>query len=1131
MRVFTSLIVTSVLTLPAAGQGNVRFARYPSISPDGSTIAFSWRGDLWTVSSAGGNAVRLTSHPANESRSAFSPDGRRLAFESDRNGPVNIFIMEVDGTDLRPVSELDAPLTLGGFGVDVAGGEAILVSSTIEGDVYRSARPFMISPEGGALQRVHDAFGSEAITSPDGRLVAFSRGGSSWSRRHYRGSDNRDVWLFNRDTGAFTRLTAWNGNDGKPRWGGPRTILYLSDRELDCVNLHRMSAEQGEAVSVRLTSFDDRDVWDYDVSADGSAAVLHAWDSLYTLDLRDPGAAPRRVDIVAVEDHHDEISLIDVDRRVSEAALSPDGQVMAVVAYGEVFVRNVDEGSPTRRVTHSIARERDIAWSPDGMTLFFVSDQDGSESIYAARVELTRGEIKDAYESTTSPPAAEAGPPDVPATEPAPSDPASAPDDPASAEGDDQDAPASDEEKPENDDETDSKDDPSKRWHDAWRFSIAPVVAGQDDDAHPSPSPDGRSLAFRRGGDLMILDLASGGLRQLATGWDTGIDWRWSPNSEFIAYQQSDRDFNSDIWIVRADGGAPPVNISRHPNNDVNPRWSGDGRILAFASERIADEFDVWLVFLDRDLEALPRIDLDKHFKNAGDAVKKWKPLAPAQDDVSPTQPLIGDELELDDAYLRLRRLTTLRGSETNLEVHPVGDRVLFSGSGDHSGIHTIKWDGTDSKKLADAGSMRHLTLKGDQIVAVSSSRAATIESSGGKTTFVDVSDRLAVNLRDLAVSKFREMARIIGRVFYHPTMKGLDWAALSARYLDLAAVTRTPDEFDAVSAYLLGELNGSHLGVNSPDASSPVAQPQGRIGVRTESVEGGLRVLAIVPESPAAKGSMALAVGDVITAVEFTPVGPRDTLERLLTARIGRETVFDVRRSTEDGAALDLRVLLTPISGGAERGLKYDAWKRENQRLVHEWSGGRVGYLHIEGMNTPSLYEFERDLFAAGEGREGLIIDVRNNGGGSTADLVLSSIMVRPHAYTVPRGADPAYTEGYPQDRLFIQRYIKPVNMMCNERSFSNAEIISHAFKTLRRGTLVGQQTYGGVISTGGTTLLDGTSVRLPFRGWYLPDGTDMENNGAMPDIVVPQTPEDESRGHDAQLKAAVDDLVARLD
>jgi tricorn protease len=180
--------------------------------------------------------------------------------------------------------------------------------------------------------------------------------------------------------------------------------------------------------------------------------------------------------------------------------------------------------------------------------------------------------------------------------------------------------------------------------------------------------------------------------------------------------------------------------------------------------------------------------------------------------------------------------------------------------------------------------------------------------------------------------------------------------------------------------------------------------------------------------------------------------------------------------------------------------------------------------------MNQESLDVFERDLYAAAHGKQGLIIDVRNNGGGWTTDRLLASIMYPRHAYTVPRGLDPKITSGYPQDRLFIQRYSGPINMLCNERSFSNAEIISHAFKTLKRGTLVGQRTAGGVISTGSTTLIDGTVVRIPFRGWFLPDGTNMERNGAVPDILVPQTPEDEVHGIDNQLKAAVEDLMKRV-
>lgn len=1122
LTVMTALSFSTMLLLAPVADAqqdvasNVDLPRYPSISPDGEAIIFSWRGDLWKVHADGGMAVRLTSHPANETRSAWSPDGTRIAFMSDRTGTDNLYLMNADGTNVQTVSQIDRPLSLAGFGTDREGNEVLTFSSSMEGDVYRGTRMYMISTNGGHIARLMGAFGTHPVVHSGGDLILFERGGSSWTRRHYRGSDARDVWMYDRRDDSFAPLTTWAGNDGMAKWAGPRTVIYASDRELDRVNLYQMSAEQGDAVSVRITNFADHDVYDFDVSADGSRLVLSVWDTLYTLDLSDPNAQPRAIAITAVEDERDNYRYQTVNREVSEAALSPDGKVMAMVAYGEVFVRNTADNSPTRRVTFTHAREHGVAWSPDGLTLYFVSDEDGTDSIYSATVSLTRGEIKKQFEEATAPPKAE---------EPAA-------DDGAETEAEEAGDEAADEEAAkEKEDAKDPMKDPA-RWHDAWKFTITPVVQTTENDRDPSPSPDGTALAFRRGrGDLAILNLANGEVRTLVEGWDTSISWRWSPNSKLIAYDQNDRNFNSDVFIVPADGSRAPVNITRHPDNDGNPRWSADGKILNFVSERDNEEYDLWMVFLDREIEALPTPELDQYFKDATDAAKKRKPLAvdakieEAAEDADPFH-----DLELDDAYLRLRRVTRMTGNEFNNEISPAGDVHYFTASGSESGLYSIKWDGSDSKRLTSSVSVQHLTLTGDKIVFVSGSRAGMIGAGGGSTDYIDISDRLRLDLQQQSSQKFMEAARILGENFYHPTMKDLDWMGLAEKYHALAMNTRTSDEFNYVAAYFLGELNGSHLGIRAPGESVENRETYGRLGIRSEPAEGGFRVTHIIPDGPAATGAMTLRVGDVITSIDLQPFEPGDTVESRLRGRIGEETIIGITRTSDDGRALDLQMLFTPISYGAENGLQYRAWQLENARRVHEWSDGRLGYLHIQGMNIPSLNEFERDLFAAAEGREGLIIDVRNNGGGHTADYVLSSIMVQPHAYTVPRGADPSITDGYPQDRLFIQRYILPINMMCNEKSFSNAEIVSHAFKTLGRGTLVGQTTYGGVISTGGTSLIDGTFVRLPFRGWYLPDGTDMENNGAVPDIIVPQTPEDESADHDAQLRAAVEDLLQRL-
>ena len=183
--------------------------------------------------------------------------------------------------------------------------------------------------------------------------------------------------------------------------------------------------------------------------------------------------------------------------------------------------------------------------------------------------------------------------------------------------------------------------------------------------------------------------------------------------------------------------------------------------------------------------------------------------------------------------------------------------------------------------------------------------------------------------------------------------------------------------------------------------------------------------------------------------------------------------------------------------------------------------------------MGGPQVRDYERDLYAAAHGKEGLIIDVRDNGGGWTTDILLASLTAPAHAYTIPRGADPddAEFDSYPRGRRLIHAYQRPLSVLMNQHSYSNAEIFSHAIKTTGRGKLVGTETHGAVISTGSHGLIDGSFIRIPFRGWYLPDGTDMEHHGAVPDIDVPMLPADEAAGRDPQLKAAVDDLLQRID
>lgn len=1258
---------------PAAGAGDGEFEpprpgfpQHPCLSPDGSLVVFSWAGDLWAVPAEGGLASRLTSHQAHEGRTAFSPDGRTLAFESDRDGPTNLYAMPivrangaVVGGPIGRVTVSDRSQTLGGFSAD---GRRLYYSARRDPTIYRHARMYAAPLEGGPAVPLTDAFGMWPRESPGGDRILFTRGyGNIWDRPKYRGPGTMDLWALEAD-GSFTQLTSMSANDGDGFALPDGSVVFVSSRDGQN-NVWRLEAgadDGGEAEGPglrQLTSFAPTDeqltiahgVRDFSVSHDGGAAVFAVWDTLYTLDLGDANAQPRPLEVIASVDSdrldHERIGL---DRRVEEAALSPDGRTMAVAARGELFTRATEEDHPTRRVTDTHARERQIVWSPDNQWLYFVTDESGNADIYRARVDVTRDDIrpqeaKDEEESGDEPEAddgeegeaAVAGDPvsgewrmearseaipegalaftmeltlegeritgeiGVPGIYDGPlsgsfdrdsgrasltfevqgeqvaveltfEDGAArgtataegvvyelsgtrtaAPRPDEAGDGEQAEAPGEGESKEQKKKEEDAPD-PGERWAEALTFTTEPLVATDEDEQDPVPSPDGRRLIYRRGlGDLVLLDLQTLEERTLLEGWNAP-EVVWVGDNRHIVYAQVDLDFNSDIWLLDAlDEEAEPINLTRHPDYDTSPRISRDGKVLVFLSDRAGDNWqhDVWRVYLDRELEGLTSYELASHFKDAAASAKKAKPVKPVRtarpgreaegaedageeenDAQELPEPL---EFDADDAYLRVRRLTTHNGREGDLAIAPGGERVIYSSG---STLYSVDYNGQD-RKTVHSGSVSNVTvnLAGDKVAFVSGGQAQTAPTGGGRTETWPISATNVVNIPQQQRQKFLEFSRIMATRFYHPTMKGLDWDALTGRYLQLAEATRTSDGFNRVGNLMLGELDASHLGIRGGDSYSGGSESVGHLGVEVEPAPGGYAVRRVVKGSPADQNASRIDVGEVILEIDGVALSPDPAAQPTLELRdamrqtAGKETLVKLRTPQET----ERFVLITPIGFGALNNLAYEQEVLDRRELVERLSEGRIGYLHIRGMSEPSVRDFERDLYAAASGKDGLLIDVRDNGGGWTTDILLASLTAPAHAYTVPRGAraEDALPNAYPRDRRLIYGYQKPISVLINQHSFSNAEIFAHAIKTIGRGRLVGEQTFGGVISTGSARLIDGTSVRTPFRGWYLPDGTDMEHNGAAPDIHVPQSPADEAAGSDPQLEAAVRELLERVE
>jgi C-terminal processing protease CtpA/Prc len=332
----------------------------------------------------------------------------------------------------------------------------------------------------------------------------------------------------------------------------------------------------------------------------------------------------------------------------------------------------------------------------------------------------------------------------------------------------------------------------------------------------------------------------------------------------------------------------------------------------------------------------------------------------------------------------------------------------------------------------------------------------------------------------------------------------------------------------------LLGELNSSHMALTAPDRVETQKESTGLLGAELFPAKDGMAVHHVIPGSQSDKSGNQLREGDIITAVNGEAVSADDNFYNMLNGLTGEKVLLLVK--AKDGKQRE--VVIRPTASLTNK--LYDEWVAGRKKLVDKYSNGRLGYIHIKSMDFASFDVVEREFTLAGYGKEGLVIDVRYNGGGSTTDYLMTILNYKQHAYTIPRGASEdlekdkkKFREYYPiGERLVYAAWTKPSIALCNEGSYSNAEIFSHAYKQLGIGKLVGVPTNGSVISTGGKTLMDGSFVRLPGRGWFVKATDKNEELGpAVPDIIVENQPDWIARGTDEQLKVATEELLKEVD
>jgi tricorn protease len=1059
-----------------------KLVRYPSYH--NGRIAFTYLADIWTADENGGNVQRLTVNKARDAYPRFSPDGKWIAFSSDRNGNLDVFLIPSGGGTAKQLTHHSADDTVLGWTPD---GTGVLFSSQ-RGEDFMGLL-YVVSTNGGMPWRAGPDMGNAASFSPDGKRIAYNPKGQSYWRKFYRGSYQTDVWVEDIAAKKFSQVTDFEGMDSWPMWGRDGGIYFVSDRDGNgLTNIWRVDDSGGKAEKV--TSFRSGDVRFPSISADGRVIVFEHDFGIWKLDTAGKKVSQIRLDIDAETQENDS----EVRSFASEADdydVAPNSRRLVVSTHGELFTVPVDEGD-IRQITDSAARDRNVAYSPDGKWLAFVSDRSGREELYVTG--------------------------------------------------------------------TDGAGEPQKLT------DIDTLKLGYN------WSPDSKEIAFTSSDSkLRKVNVATKQIAELDSSRYGNVSApEWSPDGKWLAYSKSDASRTSDIYVVASAGQDQPHKVTFDSYDERGPRFSPDGRKLYFiridgigGGGGATPSVQIYSVGLER-LERDPDDPEERPEAEAGPAAAGEGAEGAGPQRRPANRPPHETKMDWAGMKRRTRQITRMPFPVSNYIVAPDSRTLIFvtsepAATASVPVVYSIQDDGRRLTRVISGGAPQgeggggpggggfgggignlnisrdgrtlffserngiYTVSLGGGAAALTAARGATGGGEGARRR-INFNVRVKINRPAEWAEMFGDAWRTMKYRFYDPGMHGIDWDAAKAKYEPLVQYVGDRQELLNIINEMIGELNASHTGAGAPPrgpGAGGVSTSHLGVELQPDTAAGRYRVAYVYEGGPADKDWVKVNAGDYLIAIGSTQVKAGDEYWQLLNDRLNRkvEVTFNNKPSV-DGA---WKTRIEAITGGAYSNLRYERWVKERRQKVDELSGGRVGYVHIQAMNQPSLRKFEKEIREF-RNKEALIIDQRWNGGGNIEQELLAILVQREYQVWQPRGVE---ATGRP-----FAGYFGPKVVLQNWRSASNAEMFPAGFRALGLGKVIGTPTMGAVIGTGSYSLIDGSTVRTPGVGVYLADQkrTNMENYGVRPDLLVDNSPEDNLAGRDRQLEAAVEELLKQL-
>jgi tricorn protease len=1075
--------------------GRASWIRYPAISPDGTQVCFEYKGDLWIVPATGGDARQLTIHEAYDRSPVWSPDGKTVAFASDRFGNFDVFAVAAKGGAPRRLTFHSAPDTPTCFTPD--GKSVVFVSQRM--DSATSILPTTFLPElyeapveGGRAKRLLTTPAEHAVFGRDGKsLVYHDRKGyeNAW-RKHHVSSIARDVWIWDAASGAHRKLTTFPGEDRDPVFTADgKSIVWLSE-DGGSFNVWTRSTD-GAGEAKRLTKFDTHPC--RFLSTSDAGVLAFTWNGeLFTMA---PGAEPKKLDVHAVSDAQTNAVRVQTLRDGATAfAVSPNEQEVAFIVRGEVFVASVDHGT-TRRVTHTAAQERSLAWAPDGRSIYYSAERGATWSIWKS--SLARAEDTVFFEGT--------------------------------------------------------------------RFAEEAVVVGDDEVFQPVLSPDGKKMAFLRNRDAIdVLDLESKKAKNVVPAArnysyaDGDVTYQWAPDSKWLAFTYlSKKRWQNDVGVAEIESGRI-LDMTESGYEEWQPRWSADGRTLLFESDRLGrrahggwgSDGDVFALHLTQ--EAFDRASLSREEfdllkkKEQKEKEKKDEDKKPAEekkdekaeakkDDAKDKPPEV--KIEHERRERRVKRATLTSAPIGDFAVSPDGESVVYYAKvgekwdlwlarpRDQKSMRAVQLGDEDAGEVVFGKEGKNVYVRKSDGSILKADVSSLLEPEGegeAKTKGIDYAADMTIDGPAERAYMFEHAWRQAGRKFYDPKMHGVDWAAMKANYARFLPEITNNWDFSELLSEMLGELNASHTG-SGYRPKNDEADKTAALGLFYDDAHAGdgLKVEEVVVGGPCATATSKIAAGTIVAAIDGVALTPGVDPAVALNRKAGKPVLLDL---TSSDGKLSWQEVVKPIDLGKENELLYERWMDRCRAIVSKASNGRVGYVHVEGMNEESFRHTYQEVLGRNSDMDALVVDTRFNGGGNLHDDLCAFLGGRAYLEFVPRGKSRGDLGGEP-----YSRWTRPVVVVMGEGNYSDAHIFPYAFKALGLGKLVGAPVAGTGTAVWWENMLDpAVYFGIPQVGFVQPDGAYLENAELQPDVLIYDDPKDVAAGTDAQLLKAVEVVLA---